>query len=138
MAKLNRLDNHGTLTSQGNFVGSTGGTIHVESGGHVDTFNNHGTVIGSNHGIVITEGGYLENLNNQYGSKGITADQGAIQVTGQDMSTNQKIVLNSIGTNASSMRGKRNGIYIDDKGVIDTITNQDGGVIQGVCLVLQP
>ncbi|WP_340615041.1 autotransporter outer membrane beta-barrel domain-containing protein [Xenorhabdus thailandensis] len=34
-------------------------------------------------------------------------------------------------TNASLLYGKQNGIYIDDKGVVDTITNLDGGVIKG-------
>ncbi|WP_245737337.1 autotransporter outer membrane beta-barrel domain-containing protein [Xenorhabdus japonica] len=132
MAKLNTLDNHGALKSQGNFVGSTGGTIYVSNGGHIGTFNNHGTVTGPNHGIAITEGGYLENLNNQSGSKGITADQDAIQVTGQGMSDSPpKLSKIKQITNASSIRGKRNGIYIEDKGVIDTITNLDGGVIQG-------
>ncbi|CBJ81699.1 putative Outer membrane autotransporter barrel [Xenorhabdus bovienii str. Jollieti] len=132
MAKLNTLDNHGTLTSQVNFAGSTGGTLIVDSGGHVGTFNNYGSVTGPNHGIVITGGGYLENVNNQAGSKGIMTGQDAIQVTGQDTSDSQKKSSNIKQiTNASFIRGKHNGISIDDKGTVDTITNLDGGVIQG-------
>ncbi|MDC9620699.1 autotransporter outer membrane beta-barrel domain-containing protein [Xenorhabdus sp. XENO-7] len=133
-AVLETLDNYGIL-SQRSISNHTHSTFTIESGSNAGTFNNYGIVTGSK-AIVINKGGYLENLNNQFGSKGITADEDAIQVTGQGMASldvNSPIRPSKIKqiTNASSIRGKRNGIYIDDKGVIDTITNLDTGVIQG-------
>ncbi|CDG17325.1 autotransporter outer membrane beta-barrel domain-containing protein [Xenorhabdus doucetiae] len=127
MAELNTLNNHGTLTSEDSFPDD--GTIYIQGGGQVGIFNNDGTVTGPNHGIVITNGGYLDTLNNQPGGKGITADQDAIQVTGQDTSGKSSKIKQI--TNASTIYGKQNGIDIDDKGVVDTIMNLDGGVIQG-------
>ncbi|MDC9591279.1 autotransporter outer membrane beta-barrel domain-containing protein [Xenorhabdus sp. XENO-10] len=134
-SSLKTLDNYGIL-SQESHVRPTPSTFGIVFGSNVGTFNNYGTVTGPSHGVLIQNGGYLENLNNHSGSKGITADQDAIQVTGQGMAeldVNPHIRSSKIKqiTNASSIRGKRNGIYIDDKGVIDTITNLDGGVIQG-------
>ncbi|MCG3471379.1 autotransporter outer membrane beta-barrel domain-containing protein [Xenorhabdus bovienii] len=134
-SSLKTFDNYGILSQESN-VRSTSSTFSIEFGSNVDTFNNYGAVTGPSHSVLIQGGGYLENLNNHSGSKGITADQDAIQVTGQGMASldvNSHIRSSKIKliTNASSIRGKRNGIYIDDKGVIDTITNLDGGVIHG-------
>ncbi|MBD2797193.1 autotransporter-associated beta strand repeat-containing protein, partial [Xenorhabdus sp. 18] len=130
MAELNTLDNHGILTSQENVViANDSGTIYIQGGGQVGIFNNDGSVTGPNHGVVITNGGYLDTLNNQPGGKGITADQDAIKVTGQDTSGKSSKIKQI--TNASTIYGKQNGIDVDDKGVVDTITNLDGGVIQG-------
>ncbi|PHM45547.1 autotransporter outer membrane beta-barrel domain-containing protein [Xenorhabdus miraniensis] len=134
-SSLKTFDNYGILSQESN-VRPTTSTFGIKSGSNVGTFNNYGTVTGPNHGVLIQKGGYLENLNNHSGSKGITADQDAIQVTGQGMAlldVNSHIRSSKIKqiTNASSIRGKRNGIYIDDKGIIDTITNLDGGIIQG-------
>ncbi|MGJ0577415.1 autotransporter outer membrane beta-barrel domain-containing protein, partial [Xenorhabdus bovienii] len=135
-SKLTTLDNYGILYHERSRTHYPPSIFGIENGSNVDTFNNYGTVTGPNHAIAVTRGGYLENLNNQSGSKGITADVDAIQVTGQGMASldvHSQIRPSKIKqiTNASSIRGKRNGIYIDDKGVIDTITNLDGGVIQG-------
>ncbi|MBE8595165.1 autotransporter outer membrane beta-barrel domain-containing protein [Xenorhabdus sp. BG5] len=132
---LKNFNNYGIL-SLGNIVNSAPATFVIESGSNVGTFNNDGTVTGPNHGVLIRGGGYLENLNNNSGSKGITADQDAIQVTEQGMTelnVNPQIRPSKIKqiTNASLLYGKKNGIHIDDKGVIDTITNLDGGVIKG-------
>ncbi|WP_340618047.1 autotransporter outer membrane beta-barrel domain-containing protein [Xenorhabdus entomophaga] len=132
-SKLGTLDNYGKLFQSNN---SRGATFDIELGSDADTFNNYGTVIGPNHGILIQGGGYLENLNNYSGSKGITADQNAVQVIGQGMAlldANPRIRSSKIKqiTNASLLYGKQNGIYIDDKGVVDTITNLDGSVIKG-------
>ncbi|WP_047769914.1 MULTISPECIES: hypothetical protein, partial [Xenorhabdus] len=133
---LKSIDNYGTLKSPKSNILSNQATFDIDSGSNVGTFNNHGTMSGLYHGILIQGGGYLENLNNNSGSKGITADQDAVQVTGQGMSSldvNPQIRPSKIKqiTNASLLYGKRNGIYIDDKGVVDTITNLDGGVIKG-------
>ncbi|MBD1228058.1 autotransporter-associated beta strand repeat-containing protein, partial [Xenorhabdus griffiniae] len=135
-ATLKTLDNYGILKSQKNNILSNLATFDIDVGGNVGTFNNNGTVTGLYHGVLIRGGGYLENLNNNSGSKGITADQDAIQVTGQGMAEldiNPQIRPSKIKqiTNASLLYGKKNGIHIDDKGVIDTITNLDGGVIKG-------
>ncbi|MDE9532425.1 autotransporter outer membrane beta-barrel domain-containing protein [Xenorhabdus bovienii] len=134
-AVLKTLDNYGIL-SQASNVRLIPATFTIDSGSNVDTFNNYGTVTGPNHAIVINKGGYLENLNNQSGGKGITADVDAIQVTGQGkavLDVNPQIRPSKIKqiTNASSIHGKKKGIYIDDKGVIDSITNKDTGVIKG-------
>ncbi|CDH07171.1 putative Outer membrane autotransporter [Xenorhabdus bovienii str. oregonense] len=148
-AVLKTLDNYGILF-QASKVNLIPATFTIDSGSNVDTFNNYGTVTGPNHAIVINKGGYLKNLNNQSGGKGITADVDAIQVTGQgkavlDMDAIQvtgqgKAVLDNPQirpsrieqiTNASTIYGKKKGIYIDDKGVIDRITNKDTGVIKG-------
>ncbi|PHM60122.1 autotransporter outer membrane beta-barrel domain-containing protein [Xenorhabdus ishibashii] len=133
---LESIDNYGILKSQKSNILSNLATFDIDSGSNVDTFNNYGTVTGLYHGILIQGGGYLENLNNNSGSKGITADQDAVQVTGQgkaQLDANPQIRSSKIKqiTNASFLYGKRNGIYIDDKGVVDTITNLDGGVIKG-------
>ncbi|OKP05696.1 autotransporter outer membrane beta-barrel domain-containing protein [Xenorhabdus eapokensis] len=135
-ATLKTLDNYGILKSQKNNILSNLATFDINAGGNVGTFNNDGTVTGLYHGVLIRGGGYLENLNNNSGSKGISADQDAVQVTGQGMAqldVNPQIRSSKIKqiTNASFLYGKRNGIYIDDKGVVDTITNLDGGVIKG-------
>ncbi|WP_338883292.1 autotransporter outer membrane beta-barrel domain-containing protein [Xenorhabdus sp. TH1] len=132
---LETLYNYGTL-SQGKIANSANATVIIESGSDVKKFHNYGTVAGPNHSVLIQDGGYLENLNNLAESKGITADQDGIQVTGQGMAqldVNPHIRPSKIKqiTNASLIYGKRNGIYIDDKGVVDTITNLDGGVIKG-------
>ncbi|MDE1491234.1 autotransporter outer membrane beta-barrel domain-containing protein [Xenorhabdus bovienii] len=133
---LKHLHNFGTLKSQKNNSLSTLATFVIDAGSNVGIFNNDGTVIGPNHGILIQNGGYLEKLYNHSGSKGFTAEQDAIQVTGQGMAlldVNPHIRPSKIKqiTNASLLYGKRNGIYIDDKGVVDTITNQDSGEIKG-------
>ncbi|OTA16213.1 autotransporter protein YapJ [Xenorhabdus vietnamensis] len=133
---LKLLHNFGTLKSQKNNSLSTLATFVIDAGSNVGTFNNDGTVTGPNHSVLIQNGGYLENLNNHSGSKGFTAEQDAIQVTGQGMAqldVNPHIRSSKIKqiTNASLLYGKRNGIFIDDKGVVDTITNLDRGVIKG-------
>ncbi|WP_338805018.1 autotransporter outer membrane beta-barrel domain-containing protein [Xenorhabdus griffiniae] len=135
-ATLKTLDNYGILKSQKNNILSNLATFDINDGSNVGTFNNDGTVTGLYHGVLIRGGGYLENLNNNSGSKGITADQDAIQVTGQgraELDVNPQIRPSKIKqiTNASLLYGKKNGIHIDDKGVVDTITNLDGGVIKG-------
>lgn len=134
---LNTLDNYGIL-SQGNIANSASATFIIESGSNVGIFHNHnyGTVTSPNHSVLVQDGGYLENLYNHSGSRGFTADQDAIQVTGQGMAqldVNPHIRSSKIKqiTNASLLYGKQNGIYLDDKGVVDTITNLDGGVIRG-------
>ncbi|CEE91887.1 putative Outer membrane autotransporter barrel [Xenorhabdus nematophila str. Anatoliense] len=133
---LKLLHNFGTLKSQQNNSLSTLAAFAIDMGSNVGIFNNDGTVIGPNHGVLVQNGGYLENLYNHSGSKGVTAEQDAIQVTGQGMAlldVNPHIRSSKIKqiTNASLLYGKRNGISIDDKGAVDTITNLDGGVIQG-------
>ncbi|MBD2813978.1 autotransporter outer membrane beta-barrel domain-containing protein [Xenorhabdus sp. Flor] len=131
---LKTLDNYGIL-SQGNITNSARATFIIESGSNVSTFHNYGTVTGPNHGVLVQDGGNLENLYNYSGSQGITADQNSIQVTGQGMASavNPHIRSSKIKqiTNASLLYGKQNGIYIGDKGIVNTITNLDGGVIKG-------
>ncbi|WP_340610706.1 autotransporter outer membrane beta-barrel domain-containing protein [Xenorhabdus bharatensis] len=132
-ATLTTLDNYGTLKSLADIVGSAGATIEVSNnGGNISNINNYGTVCGPNHGILIQGGGHLGNLNNFSVSKGIMAVQDAIQVSGQDISglLPKSSRINQI-TNESRIHGKRNGIHIDNKGTVDTITNSDAGVIQG-------
>ncbi|MEX0446537.1 autotransporter outer membrane beta-barrel domain-containing protein [Xenorhabdus sp. SGI246] len=132
---LKTLDNRGILKSLKNNIGSTFATLVIDSGSNAGTFHNYGTVTGPNHSVLIQNGGYLENLYNQSGSKGITAEQDAIQVAGQgeallDDSSMRPSRIKQI-TNASLLYGKRNGISIDDKSVVDTITNSVGGIIRG-------
>ncbi|WP_244967816.1 autotransporter outer membrane beta-barrel domain-containing protein [Xenorhabdus budapestensis] len=132
---LKTLDNSGILTSLKDNISSTLATFVIDAGSNVDTFNNDGTVTGPKHGVLVQNGGRFENLNNRSGSKGITAEQDAIQVAGQgeallDDSNMRPSRIKQI-TNASLLYGKRNGISIDDKGVVDTITNESGGVIRG-------
>ncbi|CDM87648.1 autotransporter outer membrane beta-barrel domain-containing protein [Xenorhabdus bovienii] len=135
-SKITTFDNYGILYHE-NSRTSPPSTFGIEKGSHVDTFNNYGTVTGPNYAIAVNRGGYLENLNNQSGSKGIIAGVDAIRVitepdeTSSDVNPHIRPSKIKQITNASSIRGKQNGIYIDDKSVIDTITNLDGGVIQG-------
>ncbi|AOM41008.1 autotransporter outer membrane beta-barrel domain-containing protein [Xenorhabdus hominickii] len=96
------------------------------------TLYNDGIVTGLEDGIRVDGGGTIENLQNNLGSKGIIAEQNAISVIGEGPSAQSKKASNIKKiTNASKIHGKQNGIFIDDKGVIATITNQDSGEIKG-------
>ncbi|WP_099140329.1 autotransporter outer membrane beta-barrel domain-containing protein [Xenorhabdus kozodoii] len=132
-SSLNTLDNDGVLSQ--NNKNNIAATFDIDSGSHVGTFNNNGAVTGLRHGVQIQGGGYLENLNNHSGSQGITVDQNAIQVSGEGIPIGASLPAKPSKiqqiTNASSLYGKQNGIYIDDKSVVDTITNLEGGVIRG-------
>jgi outer membrane autotransporter protein len=128
-AQLGTLNNHGKLTSIFD-------NALLVTDGNVNTLNNYGTLYGIDYGIRVNGGGYLEHIDNKLGSHGITADQDAINVVGSGSpygDTTQKNRASKIEkiTNAASIYGKQNGIFIDDQGVINTITNETSGVIQG-------
>ncbi|CBJ79363.1 putative Outer membrane autotransporter [Xenorhabdus bovienii str. Jollieti] len=132
---LTNLNNYGILSqsSSSNFLPP--GALTAAYGADVGIFNNYGTVAVSNKGIIVSQGSTLKGLNNQVGSKGIIAGVNAIEVTGQGPASDSKKIqpsrIKKI-TNASTIYGNTKGIYVDDKGVIETITNTDTGVIKGI------
>ncbi|WP_244590278.1 autotransporter outer membrane beta-barrel domain-containing protein [Xenorhabdus innexi] len=134
---LKLLHNLGTLKSQDKNALSNLATFSIDAGSNIGTFSNSGTLLGPYHGVLVQNGGYLENLYNNAGKKiNITAEQNAVQVTGEGkalLDANPHIRPSRIKqiTNASLLYGKQSGISIDDKGTVDTITNLDGAVIKG-------
>ncbi|WP_340614099.1 autotransporter outer membrane beta-barrel domain-containing protein [Xenorhabdus thailandensis] len=105
--------------------------IHVDYLSKIKTINNDGTVTGIEDGIHVAGGGTIENLSNNLESKGIIAEQDAIRVTGEKISKSKTASNITKITNASLVYGKQNGIFIDDKGVIGSISNTDSGEIKG-------
>jgi outer membrane autotransporter protein len=135
---LNILNNYGKLTLIESYVTSDNAAININYG-NTETINNYGSVYSPYYGISISLGGKLENLNNYINdadSKGITAEQDAIQVIGKGYpyGDKNKIIRPSEITqitNNSIIYGKQNGIFTDKDGIIGIITNKVGGEIKG-------
>ncbi|CAM4056480.1 hypothetical protein [Xenorhabdus thuongxuanensis] len=108
--------------------------IHIDNLSKIKTINNDGTVTGIEDGIHVAGGGTIERLSNNLESK-ITAKQDAISVTGEGISKSKTASNITKITNASLVHGKQNGIFIDDKGIIGSISNTDSGEIKGISLL---